>query len=257
MDHHSPLFEPPGLDVGPGDDTTVRYVGGGGGGGVLRLPWVASPGEAAVSLPPSLDWRTSEFLGRSSGDGTRGTEHAAAGGALAFGAGAGGKLEAESKGVGGEEVGGDSSSFGEAARCRASGVGGGDEGADSAAGSSEEVGEVGSGGAGSSSGGGDTGRGGAGSCGEGGDGGTVGAAASGRGGEPGKGGAGSSGDSALKQTHASLVSSPAGGAGSSGPKMLSRSAMEETSETDNQRGVRVWRSCSVNGKTDRDGEDSS
>lgn len=32
---YSPLFVPPA--PGPGDDTTVRYVGGGGGGGVLRL----------------------------------------------------------------------------------------------------------------------------------------------------------------------------------------------------------------------------
>lgn len=35
---YSPLFVPPAPDVGPGDETTARYVGGGGGGGVLRLP---------------------------------------------------------------------------------------------------------------------------------------------------------------------------------------------------------------------------
>lgn len=61
-----PLFEPPAPDVGPGDDTTARYVGGGGGGGVLRLPWLASLGEVTVSLPSSLDWGKSVFLGCSS-----------------------------------------------------------------------------------------------------------------------------------------------------------------------------------------------
>lgn len=37
-DDNSPLFVPPAPDVGPGDDTTARYVGGGGGGGVVLLP---------------------------------------------------------------------------------------------------------------------------------------------------------------------------------------------------------------------------
>lgn len=45
---------PPTPVVGPGDDTTARYVGGGGGGGgVLRLPWLASLGEVAASSPLS------------------------------------------------------------------------------------------------------------------------------------------------------------------------------------------------------------
>lgn len=49
-----PLFEPLAPDVGPGEETTVRYVGGGGGGGVLRLPWLASLGEVTVSPTSSL-----------------------------------------------------------------------------------------------------------------------------------------------------------------------------------------------------------
>lgn len=59
-------------DVGPGDDTTVRYVGGGGGGGVLLLPWVVSLGELTVSLLSSLDCGASRLLGCSPGDGMRG-----------------------------------------------------------------------------------------------------------------------------------------------------------------------------------------
>lgn len=49
-----PLFVPLGSDVGPGDETTARYVGGGGGGGLLRLPWFASLGEVAFSPTCSL-----------------------------------------------------------------------------------------------------------------------------------------------------------------------------------------------------------
>lgn len=58
-----PLFMPPAPDVGPGDETTARYVGGGGGGGVLRLPWLTSLGEVTVSPPSSLGWVVSVFLG--------------------------------------------------------------------------------------------------------------------------------------------------------------------------------------------------
>lgn len=61
-----PLFVPPAPDVGPGDETTARYVGGGGGGGVLRLPWIASVGEGTVSPPSSLGWVTSVFSACSS-----------------------------------------------------------------------------------------------------------------------------------------------------------------------------------------------
>lgn len=150
-----------------------------------------------------------------------------------MGAGAGGMLEGKSAG-GGEEAGGDASSFGggEVASVRgllSSGVVG-PEGAGAAADSSEGGGEVGRGGTGSSFGGGEVGRGGGtGSSGGGGDVGKGGAEDSG--GEAGSGGAVSSGSggraagSSLKQTHVSLVSSPAGGT-SSGPKMLSKSAIE-------------------------------
>lgn len=62
----APLFEPPAPDVGPGEDTTARYVGGGGGGGVLRLPWLASLGEVTLSPPSSLGWVASVFLSCSS-----------------------------------------------------------------------------------------------------------------------------------------------------------------------------------------------
>lgn len=60
---YSPLFVPPAPDVGPGDGTTPRYVGGGGGGGVLRLAWLAFLGELAVSPASSLGWVASVFLG--------------------------------------------------------------------------------------------------------------------------------------------------------------------------------------------------
>lgn len=153
-----------------------------------------------------------------------------------MGAGAVGALAGESTG-GGEEAGGDASSFGGAGGGEVASVGGflssgvGAEGTEGAAGSSEGGGEVGRGGAGSSIGGGEVGRGGAGSSGGGGDVGKGGAGDSGGGGEAGNGGAGSSGnggwseDSSLKQTHVSPVLSPAGAA-SSGPKMLSKSAIE-------------------------------
>lgn len=146
---------------------------------------------------------------------------------LALGAGAG---TGESRG-GGEDAGGDASSFGGAGGGEVASAGGfwssgevGPEGTGGAAGSSEGGGDVGRGGKGSSFGGGEVGRGG--------DVGKGGAGDSGGGGEAGRGGAGStggtggrSGDSALKQTHESPVSSPAGG-GFSGPKMLSKSAIE-------------------------------
>lgn len=152
-----------------------------------------------------------------------------------MGAGAGGTVVGELMG-GGEETGGDASSFcgaggGEVASMggfRSSGVEG-PEGTEGAACSSEGGGEVGRGGTGTSFGGGEVGRGGAGSSGGGGDIGKGGAGDSGGGGEAGGGGAGSSGRggwlevSSLKQTHDSPVSSPAGG---SGPKMLSKSAIE-------------------------------
>lgn len=57
-----PLFVPPAPDVGPGDDTTARYVGGGGGGGVLLLLWLASTGEVTLSPPSSLGLVVSVFL---------------------------------------------------------------------------------------------------------------------------------------------------------------------------------------------------
>lgn len=146
-------------------------------------------------------------------------------------------LAGESRG-GGEEVGGDASSFGgaeggEVASVRGfwSSSVGGPEGTGGAAGSTEGGGEVGRGGTGSSFGGGEVGRGGAGSSGGCGDVGKGGAGDSGGGGEAGSRGAGSTGrggrlaDSSLKQTHVSPVSSPAGGA-CSGPKMLSKSAIE-------------------------------
>lgn len=57
---------PPAPDVGPGDDTTARYVGGGGGGGVLRLAWLLSLGEVTGSPPSSLGWVASGFLDCSS-----------------------------------------------------------------------------------------------------------------------------------------------------------------------------------------------
>lgn len=56
----------PAPDVGPGDETTARYVGGGGGGGVLLLPWIASLGEVTVSPPSSLGWVVLVLLGFSS-----------------------------------------------------------------------------------------------------------------------------------------------------------------------------------------------
>lgn len=59
-----PLVVPP--DVGPGDDTTARYVGGGGGGGVVRLPWLESLGEDTASPLSSLGWALSVGLGLSS-----------------------------------------------------------------------------------------------------------------------------------------------------------------------------------------------
>lgn len=62
----------PPPDVGPGDETTARYVGGGGGGGVLLLPWQASLGELTVSTPSCLGWVVSVFLGGSSLDRTSG-----------------------------------------------------------------------------------------------------------------------------------------------------------------------------------------
>lgn len=253
-----PLFEPPAPDVGPGDETTARYVGGGGGGGVVRLPWLESLGEVTVSPPSSLGWVVSVFLGCSSSARTRGggTERVVgssvggltAGGVPALGAGAGGTLAGESVG-GGEEAGGDASSFGagggEVTRGFLSSGVEGPERTGGAAGSSVGSGEVGTGGAGSSFGGGDVGRGGAGSSGGGEDVGKGGAGDSGGGGEAGNGGAGSSGgggevgrggagsfgrggrseDSSLKQTHVSPVSSP-GGTDCSGPKMLSKSAIE-------------------------------
>lgn len=244
---YSPLFVPPAPDVGPGDDTTARYVGGGGGGGVLLLPWLASVGEVRVSPPSSLGWVVSVFLHCSSWDRTRGggmglvagssAGGVTAGGVLALGAGAGGMLVGESR-AGGEEAGGDESSFGGAVGGESlvvrgpwsSGVGG-PAGAGGAAGSTEGGGEVGRGGTGSTFAGGEVGSGGAGSSGGGGDVGKGGAGDSGGGGEAGSGGAGSSGgggrsaDSSEKQTHVSSLSSPAGGA-CSGPKMLSKSAIE-------------------------------
>lgn len=54
-----PLLVP---DVGPGEETTARYVGGGGGGGVLRLPWLASLGEVTVSPLSSLGYEAFVFL---------------------------------------------------------------------------------------------------------------------------------------------------------------------------------------------------
>lgn len=170
---------------------------------------------------------------------------------LALGVGAVGTLAGESRGGGGEEVGGDAaSSFGagggEVATGFCSSGMGGPEGTQGGAHSSEgggEVGrggtgasfrggEIGGGGAGSSGGGGDVGKGGAGDSGGGGEAGNGGAGSSGGGGEVGSGGAGSFGrggwseDSSVKHTHVSLASSSAGGA-CSGPKMLSKLAIED------------------------------
>ncbi len=115
---YSPLFVPP--DVGPGDDTTARYVGGGGGGGVLRLPCVASVGEVMVSPPSSLGWVVSMFLDCSSWDRTRGegtglvvgssAGGVTAGGVLALEVGAGGMPVGELRGEE-TDAGGDASSF--------------------------------------------------------------------------------------------------------------------------------------------------
>lgn len=178
MNYCSPLFEPPAPDVGPGDDTTARYVGGGGGGGVLWLPWLASLDKGTVSS--SLVAVKSVFLGCSSLDGIRGggVEHVdgpSVGGVLAFGAGPTRTLEEESIG-GGEEAGGDASSFGSAQGGEVASERGlwtsgvrGYEGAGGAVGSSEDDGEAGRVGRGSSFGGGDSRRGGAWSSGGGGD----------------------------------------------------------------------------------------
>lgn len=162
--YYSPLFVPPAPDVGPGDDTTARYVGGGGGGGVILLPWLASLGEVTDSPPSSLGRVESVVLDCSSSDKTRGggTGRGAdssaggvtAGGVLALGAGAGGTLVGESRG-GGEEVGGHASSFG--------GAGGGEVACVRGFWSSDVEGLKGTGGPAGSEGGGEVGRGGTGS----------------------------------------------------------------------------------------------
>lgn len=104
-----PLFVP---DVGPGDDTTVRYVGGGGGGGVLLLPWVVSLGELTVSLLSSLDCGASRLLGCSPGDGMRGggggERAVVSSGVLALG---GGLVGETTGGDWGDVAGGDVRSF--------------------------------------------------------------------------------------------------------------------------------------------------